>query len=217
MGCPIVFRGPNGAAARVGAQHSQNYAAAYAHIPGLIVATPYDAEDARGLLMQAVRDDNPVIFLENEILYGKSYEVSGEAKPIEFGKAKTRKTGNDITIIAFSLQVEMALAAADILATEGIDAEVIDLRTIKPLDEQAIIDSVVKTNRLVCVEEGWAFAGIGSSIASLVMREAFDYLDAPVEIVSGKDVPLPYAENLEKLSLPTIEEIVQAAKKACYK
>lgn len=216
LGCPIVFRGPNGAAARVGAQHSQNYAALYAHIPGLKVIAPYSAEDNKGLLISAIRDDNPVIFLENEIMYGQSFEVPDTIGPIEIGRAKVLREGTDVTIVAFSLQVGMALEAAEALAQAAISAEVVDLRTIRPLDENTIIESVVKTNRLVCVEEGWFFAGIGATISSIIMREAFDYLDAPVEIVSGKDVPLPYAVNLEKLSLPTISEIVEAAKKACY-
>ncbi len=217
LGCPIVFRGPNGAAARVAAQHSQNYAATYAHVPGLKVVAPYSAEDSKGLLKSAIRDDNPVIFLENEIMYGQTFEVSDDVEPIEIGKAKILREGEGVTILAFSLQVGMALEAADILADAGISAEVIDLRTIKPLDEDAIIESVTKTNRLVSVEEGFFFAGVGATIASIVMREAFDYLDAPIEVVAGKDVPLPYAENLEKLSLPTIEEIVEAAKRACYR
>ncbi len=217
LGCPIVFRGPNGAAARVGAQHSQNFAATYAHIPGLKVIAPYSAEDAKGLLISAIRDDNPVIFLENEILYGHSFEVPDEIDPIEIGKAKILREGGDITIVAFSLQVAHALAAAEELAKSGIEAEVIDLRTIKPLDESAIIESVTKTNRLLVVEEGWFFAGIGATISAIIMREAFDYLDAPVEIVSGKEVPLPYAENLEKMSLPTIEEIIKAAQKTCHR
>lgn len=217
LGCPIVFRGPNGAAARVAAQHSQNYAATYAHIPGLKVVAPYSAEDSKGLLKSAIKDDNPVIFLENEIMYGQSFEVPDDVQPIEIGKAKVLREGQDVTILAFSLQVGMALQAAEILAEAGISAEVIDLRTIKPLDEEAIIDSVMKTNRLVTVEEGFFFAGVGATIATIVMRNAFDYLDAPVEVVSGKDVPLPYAENLEKMSLPTVQEIVEAAKLACYK
>ncbi len=217
LGCPIVFRGPNGAAARVAAQHSQNYAALYSHIPGLKVIAPYDAEDARGLLVSAIRDDNPVIFLENEIMYGKSFEVQDEIISLEIGKAKIMREGTDITITAFSIQVEMALEAAEILSTQGINAEVINLRTISPLDEQAIISSVKKTNRLVAVEEGWFFAGIGATISAIVMQQAFDYLDAPVEIISGVNVPLPYAENLEKLALPTVEKIVEAVKKACYK
>jgi pyruvate dehydrogenase E1 component beta subunit len=213
----MVFRGPNGAAARGGAQHSQNFAATYAHIPGLKVIAPYSAEDSKGLLISAIRDDNPVIFLENEILYGQSFEVPDNIEPIEIGKAKLLREGDDVTILAFSLQVGRALAAADILAEAGISAEVIDLRTIKPLDEEAIIASVTKTNRLVTVEEGWFFAGIGATISAIIMREAFDYLDAPVEVVSGKEVPLPYAENLEKMSLPTIEDIVAAAKRACHR
>ena len=217
LGCPMVFRGPNGAASRVGAQHSQNFAATYAHIPGLKVIAPYSAEDNKGLLISAIRDDNPVIFLENEIMYGQSFEVPDVVEPIEIGKAKLLREGEDVTILAFSLQVGMALEAANILAEAGISAEVIDLRSIKPLDEAAIIESVTKTNRLVSVEEGWFFSGVGATISSIVMREAFDYLDAPVEVVSGKEVPLPYAENLEKMSLPTTDEIVEAAKRACYR
>ena len=217
LGCPIVFRGPNGAASRVGAQHSQNFAAIYSHIPGLKVVAPYSAEDAKGLLISAIRDNNPVIFLENEILYGKSFEVPDIVSPIEIGKARIVQEGSDVTIIAFSLQVGMAIEAAQILAKENINAEIIDLRTIKPLDEETILASVRKTNRLVLVEEGWFFAGIGATISAIVTREAFDYLDAAPEIVSGKDVPLPYAENLEKLSLPTVDDIVIATKRACYK
>ncbi|HJK87140.1 MAG TPA: pyruvate dehydrogenase complex E1 component subunit beta [Candidatus Megaira endosymbiont of Nemacystus decipiens] len=217
MGCPIVFRGPNGAAARVGAQHSQNYAATYSHVPGLKVIAPYDSEDSRGLLMSAIRDDNPVVFLENEMMYGKSFEISKKAEAIPIGEAKIMRQGSDVTITAFSLQVGLALEAASILESEGISAEVINLRTIKPLDESSIIKSFKKTNRLVTVEEGWFFAGVSATIASIVMKEAFDYIDAPIEFVTGKDVPLPYAENLEKISLPTVKEIVQAAKKACYK
>ena len=217
LGCPIVFRGPNGAAARVAAQHSQNFAAVYSHIPGLKVIAPYNAEDAKGLLISAIRDDNPVIFLENEIMYGRSFEIPDVIEPIPIGKARIVKEGVDVTILAFSLQVGMAIEAAKILAEENIDAEIIDLRTIKPLDIEAILESVRKTNRLVSVEEGWFFAGIGVTISSIVIREAFDYLDAAPEVVSGKDVPLPYAENLEKMSLPTVEDIVAAAKRACYK
>jgi len=217
LGCPMVFRGPNGAAARVGAQHSQNFAAIYAHIPGLKVIAPYSAEDSKGLLISAIRDDNPVIFLENEMMYGQSFEVPDIVEPIEIGRAKLLREGEDVTILAFSLQVGIALEAANILAETGISAEVIDLRSIKPLDETAIIESVIKTNRLVTIEEGWFFSGIGATISAIVMREAFDYLDAPVEVVSGKEVPLPYAENLEKMSLPTTDEIVEAAKRACYR
>ena len=217
LGCPIVFRGPTGAAARVGAQHSQNFAAIYSHVPGLKVIAPYSAEDAKGLLISAIRDDNPVIFLENEIMYGKTFEVPDVVEPIPIGKARIIQEGSDVTIVAFSLQVGMAIEAAQILAEENISVEIIDLRTIRPLDEEAILDSVRKTNRLVLVEEGWFFSGIGATISAIVMREAFDYLDAAPEIVSGKDVPLPYAENLEKLSLPTVDDIVIAAKRVCYK
>lgn len=217
LGCPIVFRGPNGAAARVAAQHSQNFAAVYSHIPGLKVIAPYSAEDAKGLLISAIRDDNPVIFLENEIMYGRSFEIPDVIEPIPIGKARIVKEGGDVTILAFSLQVGMAIEAANILAEENIDAEIIDLRTIKPLDIETILESVRKTNRLISVEEGWFFAGIGATISSIVIREAFDYLDAAPEVVSGKDVPLPYAENLEKMSLPKVEEIIAAAKRACYR
>jgi pyruvate dehydrogenase E1 component beta subunit len=217
LGCPIVFRGPNGAAARVAAQHSQNFAAIYSHIPGLKVIAPYSADDAKGLLISAIRDDNPVIFLENEIMYGRSFEIPDVIEPIPIGKARIVKEGADVTILAFSLQVGMAIEAANILAEENIDAEIIDLRTIKPLDIETILESVRKTNRLISVEEGWFFAGIGATISSIVIREAFDYLDAAPEVVSGKDVPLPYAENLETMSLPTVEEIIAAAKRACYR
>jgi len=217
LGCPIVFRGPNGAAARVAAQHSQNFAAIYSHIPGLKVIAPYSADDAKGLLISAIRDDNPVVFLENEIMYGRSFEIPDVIEPIPIGKARIVKEGADVTILAFSLQVGMAIEAANILAEENIDAEIIDLRTIKPLDIETILESVRKTNRLISVEEGWFFAGIGATISSIVIREAFDYLDAAPEVVSGKDVPLPYAENLEKMSLPTVEEIIAAAKRACYR
>ena len=214
--CPIVFRGPNGAASRVGAQHSQNFAAWYAHVPGLKVIAPYSAEDSCGLLRSAIRDPNPVIFLENELLYGVTFEAPDEIEPIEIGKARIVREGKDVTIVAFSIQVKLALDAANKLAELGIDAEVIDLRTIKPLDTETIINSVKKTNRLVTVEEGWFFAGVGVSIAGIIMQEAFDYLDAPVEFVTGKDVPLPYALNLEKLALPTEIEIIEAAKRSCY-
>ncbi|MFK7968217.1 MAG: pyruvate dehydrogenase complex E1 component subunit beta [Rickettsiaceae bacterium] len=217
LGCPIVFRGPNGAAARVGAQHSQNFAAIYSHIPGLKIISPYSAEDAKGLLISAIRDDNPVIFLENEIMYGKSFEVPDVIEPIPIGKARIVQEGSDVTIVTFSLQVGMAIEAVQILAAENISVEIIDLRTIRPLDEETIIESVRKTNRVVLVEEGWFFSGIGATISAILMREVFDYLDAAPEIVSGKDVPLPYAENLEKLSLPTVDDIVIAAKRACYK
>ncbi|MCC8417243.1 MAG: pyruvate dehydrogenase complex E1 component subunit beta [Rickettsia endosymbiont of Bryobia graminum] len=214
--CPIVFRGPNGAASRVAAQHSQNYAAYYGHIPGLKVIAPYSAEDHKGLLMTAIRDDSPVVFLENEILYGHSFEISEDVKPIPFGQAKILIEGTDVTIITFSIQVKLALEAASSLKEQGINCEVIDLRTVKPLDIDTVLESVKKTNRLVVIEEGWFFAGVGVTIASLVMREIFDYLDAPVEIISGKDIPLPYAVNLEKLALPTLEEVINGVKKVCY-
>lgn len=214
--CPIVFRGPNGAASRVAAQHSQNYAACYAHIPGLKVVAPYSAEDHKGLMITAIRDDNPVIFLENEILYGHSFDISENVEPIPFGKAKILKEGDSVTIVTFSIQVKLALDAANILQSDNINCEVIDLRTIKPLDIDTIIESVKKTGRLVVVEEGWFFAGIGATITAMVMKEAFDYLDAPVEIVSGKDVPLPYAVNLEKLALPSEDDVINAVKKVCY-
>jgi pyruvate dehydrogenase E1 component beta subunit len=218
---PIVFRGPNGAASRVGAQHSQCYASWYAHCPGLKVVAPYDAADAKGLLKSAIRDPNPVIFLENEITYGWSFDVPEDAEfnsgdyLVPIGKAAVKRKGADITITAFSICVKHALDAAEELAKIGIDAEVIDLRTLRPLDKQTIIDSVRKTHRLMSVEEGWPVAGIGSEIAAIAMEELFDDLDAPVARVTGKDVPLPYAANLEKLALPTVEDIVQAAKALC--
>lgn len=214
--CPIVFRGPNGAASRVGAQHSQNYAACYSHIPGLKVICPYSAEDAKGLLISAIRDPNPVIFLEHELLYGQSFEVPDNLEPIEIGKARIVREGADVTIVTFSMQVKLAMEAAEQLSQQGIEAEVIDLRTIKPLDESAILESVRKTGRLVVVEEGWFFAGVGASIASIAMRDAFDYLDAPVEVISAKDVPLPYAANLEKMALPSTQEILEATRRVCY-
>ncbi|MDX1923701.1 MAG: pyruvate dehydrogenase complex E1 component subunit beta [Rickettsiaceae bacterium] len=214
--CPIVFRGPNGAAARVGAQHSQNYAAWYAHVPGLKVIAPHSAEDSCGLLRSAIRDKSPVIFLENEILYGHSFEVPDEIEPIEIGKAKIVRSGSSVTIVAFSIQVGLAISAAEKLAEVGIEAEVIDLRTIRPLDIDTVLASVQKTNRLVCVEEGWFFGGVSASIASIVQSKVFDYLDAPIEFVSGKDIPLPYAANLEKLALPREVDIIEAAQRACY-
>lgn len=214
--CPIVFRGPNGAAARVGAQHSQCYASWYSHIPGLVVISPYSAEDHKGLLKAAIRDENPVIFLENELLYGHKFEISDDVEPLPIGKAKIMREGKDITITAFSLQVRNALDAAELLAQEGIDAEVIDLRTLKPLDTETILNSVKKTNRIVSVEEGWSVCGIGSEIASIVQEHAFDYLDSPILRVSSKDIPLPYAANLERMCLPQVEDIVSACKKACY-
>ncbi len=216
--CPIVFRGPNGAASRVGAQHSQCYAAWYGAIPGLKVVAPYSAADAKGLLKAAIRDPNPVIFLENEITYGLSFEEDYDDDHIvEIGKAKIMREGSDVTIIAFSLTVKYALEAAEELAKEGIEAEVIDLRTIRPMDCETIIESVKKTSRCVTVEEGFPFASIGSEIASLLMEEAFDYLDAPVKKLASIDAPLPYAANLESLALPKTHEIVAAAKELCYR
>ena len=218
MGSPIVFRGPNGAASRVAAQHSQCYASWYAHIPGLKVVAPWSAADAKGLLKSAIRDPNPVIFLENEMLYGQSFEVPQDKDWIvPIGKAKVVRKGSQVTITAFSRMVGVALEAAELLAKEGIDAEVIDLRTIRPLDTATIVASVQKTNRLVSVEEGWPFAGIGSEMAAVIMEQAFDYLDAPVARVAGVDVPMPYAANLEKLALPQAAQIAEAAKQVCYR
>jgi pyruvate dehydrogenase E1 component beta subunit len=218
MGCPIVFRGPNGAASRVGAQHSQCYASWYAHCPGLKVVAPYSAADAKGLLKSAIRDPNPVIFLENELLYGQSFPVPVDDDwTVPIGKAKVLRQGDDVTLIAFSIMVGKALEAADTLAADGISAEVIDLRSVRPLDIPTIIDSVKKTNRVVSCEEGWPFAGMGSEIAAVVMEQAFDWLDAPVARVSGLDVPLPYAANLERMALPQAEHIVDAAKSVCYR
>jgi pyruvate dehydrogenase E1 component beta subunit len=218
MSCPIVIRGPNGAAARVAAQHSQCYASWYAHVPGLKVVSPYTAADAKGLLKSAIRDSNPVIFLENEILYGASFEVPTDPEfVVPIGRARIARPGKDVTICAFSICVKHALEAAELLAGEGIDAEVIDLRTIRPLDRATIAASLKKTNRLVSVEEGWPFAGIGSELAAVAMEDAFDWLDAPVARVTAEDVPLPYAANLEKLALPSPEKIVAAAKSVCYR
>ncbi len=214
---PIVFRGPNGAAARVAAQHSQCYASWYAHIPGLKVIAPWSAADAKGLLKSAIRDPNPVICLENEILYGQSFEIpDAEDWLVPIGKAKVVRPGNDVTITAFSLMVGKALEAAETLAADGIDAEVIDLRSLRPLDTETVLASVRKTNRCVTVEEGWAACGIGSEIAAVVMEQAFDWLDAPVKRVAGVDVPMPYAANLERLALPQPENIVAAAKEVAY-
>jgi pyruvate dehydrogenase E1 component beta subunit len=218
MGSSIVFRGPNGAASRVAAQHSQCYASWYAHCPGLKVVAPYTAADAKGLLKAAIRDPNPVIVLENEILYGATFEVPEDPDYIvPIGKARIARPGKDVTITAFSIMVRQALAAADLLAQEGIEAEVIDLRSLRPLDTATIVQSVQKTNRLVNVEEGWAFAGIGAEIAAQMMEQAFDYLDAPVARVSGADVPLPYAANLEKLALPQPADVVRAVKSVLYR
>ena len=216
MGCPIVFRGPNGAASRVGAQHSQCYASWYAHCPGLKVVSPYSAADAKGLLKSAIRDPNPVIFLENEVMYGQSFDVPDDDDwLVPIGKANIVRSGTNVTITAFSIMVGRALQAADLLAEQGISAEVIDLRTIRPLDCDTIVGSVKKTSRLITCEEGFPFAGIGAEIAMQVMEQAFDWLDAPIARVTGKDVPMPYAENLEKLALPQVEDIVATAQAAC--
>lgn len=216
--CPIVFRGPNGPAARVGAQHSQCYAAWYGSIPGLKVISPYSASDAKGLLKSAIRDPNPVVFLENEITYGFSFEEDYQDDHlVEIGKAKIVRQGRDVTIIAFSLMVKYALEASEELAKLGIEAEVIDLRTIRPIDRKTIIESVKKTTRCVTVEEGFPFASVGSEIVSIIMEEAFDYLDAPVKKLASIDAPLPYAQNLESLALPKTHNIVNAVKGVCYR
>lgn len=218
MGAPIVFRGPNGAAARVGAQHSQDYTSWYAHIPGLKVVAPYSASDAKGLLKSAIRDNNPVIFLENEILYGRSFDVPEiEDYIVPFGKARVWRKGADVTIISFGIGMQYSLKAAEELTAEGIEAEVIDLRTIRPIDYETIIQSVSKTNRCITVEEGFPVASIGNHLSAYIMEHAFDYLDAPVINCTGKDVPMPYAANLEKLALVTTEQVVNAAKKVCYR
>ncbi|HEY8565276.1 MAG TPA: pyruvate dehydrogenase complex E1 component subunit beta [Beijerinckiaceae bacterium] len=218
LGAPIVFRGPNGAAARVGAQHSHDYSAWYSNVPGLKVVAPYMAADAKGLLKSAIRDPNPVVFLENEILYGQSFPVPKlDDFTVPIGKAKVHRQGKDVTIVSFSIGMTYALKAAHELAQEGIEAEVIDLRTLRPMDTDTIVASVMKTGRCVTVEEGFPQSGIGAEIATKLMEEAFDYLDAPVARVTGKDVPMPYAANLEKLALPTVGEVVQAAKAVCYR
>ena len=214
---PIVFRGPNGAAARVAAQHSQCYAAWYSHVPGLKVVSPYSAADAKGLLKSAIRDPNPIVFLENELLYGQKFDVpDSDDWTVPIGKAKVVRAGTDVTITAFSIMVGKALEAAKILEEQGISAEVIDLRTIRPLDTATILDSVRKTNRLVTAEEGWGQSGVGAEIAMRVMEQAFDYLDAPVARVAAKDVPMPYAANLEQLALPGPDDIVAAARAVTY-
>ncbi|MCC8933312.1 pyruvate dehydrogenase complex E1 component subunit beta [Rhizobium sp. 'Codium 1'] len=218
MGAPIVFRGPNGAAARVGAQHSQDYAAWYSQIPGLKVVMPYSAADAKGLLKAAIRDPNPVVFLENEILYGQSFEVPKlDDFVLPIGKARIHKTGKDVTIVSWSIGMTYAIKAIAELEKEGIDVELIDLRTIRPMDLPTIIESVKKTGRLVTVEEGYPQSSVGTEIATRVMQQAFDYLDAPILTIAGKDVPMPYAANLEKLALPNVGEVVQAVKTVCYK
>ena len=218
MGAPMVFRGPNGAAARVGAQHSQDYAAWYAHIPGLKVVQPYSASDAKGLMKTAIRDDNPVIFLENEILYGKSFEVPLlEDYTVPFGKARIWREGTDATIVSFGIGMQYALEAAKQLQADGVSVEVIDLRTLRPIDYETIIKSVEKTNRCVTVEEGFPVGSIGNHLSAVIMERAFDYLDAPVINCTGKDVPMPYAANLEKLALTTTAEVISAVKKIIYK
>ena len=214
----MVFRGPNGAAARVGAQHSQDFSSWYSHVPGLKVIAPSNAADAKGLLKAAIRDPNPVIFLENEILYGASSPVPKlDDYVLPIGRARVVRAGNDVTIVAWSIGMTYALKAADELAKGNISAEVIDLRTLKPMDIETIVESVKKTGRLVTVEEGWRQSGVGAEIAARMMEEAFDYLDAPVARVTGKDVPMPYAANLEKLALPSVAEVVEAAKAVCYR
>ena len=218
MGAPMVFRGPNGAAARVGAQHSQDYAAWYMQVPGLKVVMPYSAADAKGLMKTAIRDNNPVCFLENEILYGRSFDVPDmDDFTIPFGKARIWREGTDVTIVSFGIGMQYALEAADKLAEDGISAEVLDLRTIRPMDTGAIINSVMKTNRCVTVEEGWPQGSVGSYISSVLMQEAFDYLDAPVINCTGKDVPMPYAANLEKHALITTAEVIDAVKQVTYR
>ena len=218
MGCSIVFRGPNGAAARVAAQHSQDYTAWYSNVPGLTVIAPYTAADAKGLLKAAIRDENTVIFLENEILYGQSFPVPKlDDYVVPIGKAKIARPGKDVTIVSWSIGMTYALKAAEKLAEEGIDAEVIDLRTIRPMDTETIVESVKKTGRIVTVEEGWAQSGVGAEIAARMMEHAFDWLDAPVVRITGKDVPMPYAANLEKLALPSVDDVVKAVKSVCYR
>jgi pyruvate dehydrogenase E1 component beta subunit len=218
MACSIVFRGPNGPAARVAAQHSQDFSAWYSHIPGLKVIAPYSAADAKGLLKAAIRDPNPVMFLENEILYGHSFPVPKlDDHVVPIGKAKIVRAGRDVTLVAWSIGMTYALKAAEELAKENIDAEVIDLRTLRPMDSDTIVASVKKTGRLVTIEEGWQQSGVGAEIAARVMERAFDWLDAPVARISGKDVPMPYAANLEKLALPSVAEVVEAARAVCYR
>ncbi len=218
MRCPIVFRGPNGAASRVGAQHSQNYGPWYASVPGLIVIAPYDAADAKGLMKAAIRSEDPVVFLENELLYGRTFEVPKlDDYVLPIGKARTMRSGKDVTIVSYSIGVGLSLDAAETLAGEGIDAEVIDLRTLRPLDKQAVLDSLKKTNRMVVVEEGWPTCSISSEILAICMEEGFDDLDAPVLRVHNEDVPMPYAANLEKIALINADKIVAAVKKVMYR
>ena len=216
--CAIVFRGPNGAAARVGAQHSQDYSAWYASVPGLKVIAPYDAADAKGLLKAAIRDPNPVVFLENEMLYGHEFDVPElDDFVLPIGKAKVRREGKDVTLVAHSRMVGFSLEAAEKLAAEGIEAEVVDLRTLRPLDHETIVQSVKKTNRIVSVEEGWGSFGVGAEVCQRVVEHAFDWLDAPPTRVHGEDVPMPYAANLEALALPSVDRIVSAVKAVCYR
>jgi pyruvate dehydrogenase E1 component beta subunit len=218
ISAPIVFRGPNGAAARVAAQHSQDYSAWYAHVPGLKVIAPYDAADAKGLLKSAIRYPNPIVFLEHEMLYGESFDVpEGDEWLVPIGKALVRRAGKDVTITAHSRMVGVALKAAEALAQDGIEAEVIDLRTLRPLDTKSIIESVKKTNRIVTVEEGWGRMGVGAEVCAVVMSEAFDYLDAPPTRVHQADAPLPYAANLEKLALPGVDQVIAAVKDVTYR
>jgi pyruvate dehydrogenase E1 component beta subunit len=218
MGCPIVFRGPNGAAARVAAQHSQNYGAWYAQVPGLKVVAPYFAADAKGLLKAAIRDPNPVIFLENEIVYGRSFEVPKVADLIvPIGKARVVREGSDVTLVSYSITMGLVIQAAEALQAEGISAEILDLRSLRPLDTATVVESVKKTNRIVIVEEGWPICGIASEVATQVVEQAFDHLDAPPARVTGKDIPMPYAANLEKLALPSLEEVIAAAKSVLYR
>jgi pyruvate dehydrogenase E1 component beta subunit len=218
MGCPIVFRGPNGAASRVAAQHSQDYAAWYAHVPGLKVVQPYAADDAKGLLKAAIRDPNPVVFLENEIIYGKSFEVPTDPDwVLPIGKARVRRTGTDVTIVSFGIGMLTAEEAADALAAEGISAELVDLRTLRPMDTATVVQSVQKTNRCVTVEQGWPVCSIGTHISAVLMTQAFDWLDAPVLNVTGKDVPMPYAANLERLALGTVDDVIAAVRAVCYR
>jgi pyruvate dehydrogenase E1 component beta subunit len=215
---PIVFRGPNGAAARVAAQHSQDYSAWYSHVPGLKVIAPYTASDAKGLLKAAIRDPNPVVFLENEILYGTTHPVPKlDDFVLPIGKARVHRPGKDVTIVAWSIGMTYALKAAAELEKEGLDPEVIDLRTIRPMDTETLVRSVQKTGRCVVVEEGWQQSGVGAEIAARIMENAFDWLDAPVARVSGKDVPMPYAANLEKLALPSVADVVAAVKAVTYR
>jgi pyruvate dehydrogenase E1 component beta subunit len=218
MGCSIVFRGPNGPAARVAAQHSQDFSSWYSHVPGLTVIAPYSAADAKGLLKSAIRDPNPVIFLENEILYGHSFPVPKlDEFLVPIGKARIVRPGNEVTLISWSIGMTYALKAAEGLASEGISAEVIDLRTLRPMDTETIVQSVMKTGRCVVVEEGWPQSGVAAEVAARILEHAFDYLDAPVARVTGKDVPMPYAANLEKLALPSVTEVIEAAKAVCYR